>query len=343
MKISFCLSLIWLLLFQPPFLFSQTGKGDFSILFYNVENLFDAKDGQGRGDDEFTPGGERHWTNKKLDRKLINISKSILNSSGFEMPVIVALCEVENRYVLERLVNDTPLGKSNYTIIHKESPDRRGIDVALLYNADFVFPIGYKFYPLLIQNDTVKTREILYFSGIINGSDTLHVFVNHWPSRYDGVLESEPMRNLAARVLKTKVEGVQARYFNPKIVILGDFNDQPFNKSISEILGAKPVSCTPEGSRLYNLSVPWVKSGVGTLKYRSQWSVFDQCIVSGSLLNSSKGYFVVTGGTKIVSLPFLLKKDERYGGERPFRTYSGYSYEGGFSDHLPILVKLGYN
>lgn len=327
-------------LFLSYHLFSQEQKRDFTALFYNTENLFDTKDEPGRDDDEFTPGEARHWTNKKLNQKLVNISKVIISSSGFEIPDVVALCEIENRGVLDRLLSNTPLKNSNYKIIHKESPDHRGIDLALLYNPDSVYPLEYKFYPLQNQGDTVKSREILYFSGIAKKTDTLHFFVNHWPSRYDGLLESKPLRNLAANILKEKIKELQQRYRTPKIILLGDFNDQPSNESISKFLNARPVSGKAESNQLYNLSYPWMKNEIGTLKYQSQWSVFDQIIVSGSLIDNDKGYSVVPGNTNIVSLPFLLENDERYGGVKPFRTYYGYSYEGGFSDHLPIQIKL---
>jgi predicted extracellular nuclease len=339
MKISFFF-ILTVSLFQSYTALPQERKNDFCVLFYNVENLFNTKNDPDKEDDEFTPEGGRHWTNKKLNHKLINISKAILNSAGFAAPEVVALCEVEDHEVLDRLINTTPLKNFNYKIIHKESPDHRGIDVALLYNAEKVYPLEYKFFPLKNGGAIVHTREILYFSGILNKTDTLHFFVNHWPSRYDGLLESKPMRNQAAGVLKSKVEELQQKFAAPKIIILGDFNDQPSDESISEILNAKPVHKNIESNCLYNLSFWWEKKEGGTLKYQSQWYVFDQCIISGTLLNSKKGFSVVPENAKVSDLPFLLEKDKRYGGTKPFRTYSGYSYEGGFSDHLPILVKL---
>jgi hypothetical protein len=333
----------FLFLFAFVFLFysafPQKSSDDFTILFYNTENLFDTKDEPQKEDDEFTPAGERHWTNKKLHQKLVNLSKVILNSAGFEMPGVVATCEIENREVLERLLTSTPLKGFNYKIIHKESPDHRGIDAALLYDADRIYPLEFNFYALQKGEEIVKTREILYFSGKIN-NDTLHFFINHWPSRYEGLLESKPMRNSAAKLLKQKIKELQQKVHHPKIIILGDFNDQPTDESLFEILGAQSVSEKVQNNQLYNLSIPWMKAGVQTQKYQSQWSVFDQCVVSGALINSKAGYSVIPENAKITELPFLLKKDEKYGGMKPFRTYNGYSYEGGFSDHLPIQVQL---
>lgn len=340
MKSNRLLLLIAFFLLLSYISFPQKSKNNVSVLFYNTENLFDTRNDSEREDDEFTPESDRRWTNKRLNQKLINISKVILSSSGFETPVVVALCEVENRYVLERLLDATPLKNLNYKIVHKESPDHRGIDVALLYNPDFVYPLEYEFYPLHKLGDTIATREILYFSGVLNETDTLHFFANHWPSRYDGLLESEPLRELAALHLKNKVEELQQEQVDPKIIILGDFNDQPTDKSIFETLNAIEPAANPDPYQLYNLSFSWMKDEIQTQKYQSQWSVFDQCIVSGNLLKNQSGYFVKPDNVQIVKLPFLLEKDLRYGGKKPFRTYNGFSYEGGFSDHLPVLLKL---
>jgi hypothetical protein len=338
--------LFFLLLLLVTFhCFSQESSTDFSVLFYNAENLFDPNDTDLPGDDEFTPAGERHWTYKRLNAKLLNISKVILSASGWQPPGIIGLCEVENRNVLERLVDKTPLSSFHYQVIHKESPDHRGIDVALLYNTDQFYPIEYKYYPLQFKNDSIiATREILYVSGIAMGTDTIHFFINHWPSRYSGLLESRPIRNVAARLLKEKVDELFNTYASPKIIIMGDFNDQPTDESLIKYLGVKNISEKTDLNSLYNMSFGWLEKGGGTLKYQSQWSVFDQIIVSGALLQSHlKGFFTQPENAKILDKPFLLEKDERYGGMQPFRTYNGYRYHGGFSDHLPVLLQLEKN
>lgn len=310
-------------------------------MFYNVENLFDIKDNPATSDEEFTPGGARRWTYRRFNKKLLNTSKVILNASGWTPPHLIMLCEVENRFVLEKLLKDTPLKAFPYKIIHKESPDNRGIDVALLYNAEVFYPLEYKYYPLESHTGKkIASREILYVSGILNECDTLHLFGNHWPSRYSGLLESQSGRHLAALILRTCIEKVQERHVNPKIIIAGDFNDQPTNESMLVHLQAMK----PEGilyqKNLYNLSLAWLKEDIKTLKYHFQWSVFDQIIVSGSLIESENGSYTKPEWAKIVKLPFLLGKDERYGGMKLFRTYYGYRYQGGFSDHLPVLLKI---
>jgi endonuclease/exonuclease/phosphatase family metal-dependent hydrolase len=312
-------------------------------MFYNVENLFDTRDDPNTSDEAFTPSGERRWTINRLNRKLINLSKVLLTSAGYIPLQIIALCEVENSFVLEMLIQNTPLKKFNYKIIHKDSPDSRGIDVALIYNPSEFHPLAYDYIPLTGAKDSVSdSREILYVTGIVQQTDTLHIFVNHWPSRYSGLLESRPKRALAARVLKREINQLQNRWESPKIIILGDFNDQPDDESLALHLNAKPPpkSLPVFADTLYNLSFQWKKAESGTLKYRDQWFVFDQIITSGSLLLNQKSIYTQKEWATIVKLPFLLEKDERYGGEKIKRTYYGYQYTGGYSDHLPVMLRL---
>lgn len=323
--------------------FSQAKHETASVLFYNVENLFDNINDPQTEDDSFTPDGELHWTSKRLNAKLLNISKVILGSSGWKAPDIVAMCEVENRKVLEKLIRETPLKSISYKIIHKESPDHRGIDVAFIYNSDNFYPLVYHHYPL--SNDAeaeIKTREILYVGGIMKGGDTLHFFVNHWPSRYSGLLETKSLRNEAANLLQSKVEDLFREKRNPKIIILGDFNDNPSDESITEIIGAKALPAELFSDVLYNLSSGWKTNETGTLKFQSQWFTFDQIIVSGSLLNTNTGWATSVENASINTSPFLLERDEKYGGLKPRRTYYGFTYNGGFSDHLPVLLKLDF-
>ena len=340
MKNRFFLSLAALLIITFQ-LFAQDQKDDFSVLFYNVENLFDPQDNHGTSDEEFTPAGERHWTYKRLNRKMLNISKVILSSAGWYPPGMIGLCEVENRLVLQKLLTDTPLKKYPYKIIHKESPDDRGIDLAFLYNEDIFYPLFYNYIPLRNEKDSViKTREILYVSGVLDQTDTLHFFINHWPSRYGGLLETQYLRNLAAKTLRSNYEELQRKYNSPKVIIIGDFNDQPMDESIFKYLKTLAMRSDFSEQDIVNLATSWVDEEAGTIKYQTQWSVFDQIMVSGSLLKAKSGIATNESLTKIVKLPFLLEKDERYGGIKPKRTYYGFKYTGGFSDHLPVLLRL---
>ena len=208
---------------------AQTGKTDeLNLLFYNVENLFDIKDDPLTEDDDLIPEGDKHWTTKRLELKLNNISKVILSASGWNAPEIVAIAEVENRWVVDELLRSTPLKGIPYGVIHKESPDHRGLDVVLLFNKEFFYPLKYEYFPLMSKSGQIEnTREILYVSGIVNGNDTLHIFVNHWPSRYSGLLETKSMRNAAAHLLKSKTNELFHEYNSPKIKVVGDFNDKP--------------------------------------------------------------------------------------------------------------------
>jgi hypothetical protein len=339
MKSRFFLALLLCVSFSC-YSFAQQNKSEFSIVFYNAENLFDIYDNQETEDDNFTPQGELHWTGKRFNEKLLNISKVIVSASGWDVPEIVVFAEIENRDVLEKLIRNTPLQSVPFKIIHKESPDFRGIDVALIYNSVQFFPLEYKYYPLIVKGKLLNTRELLYVSGVINGIDTLHIFGNHWPSRYSGFLETKSLRKAAAQLLKDKVDELNEKYKSPKILILGDFNDNPEDESLVEVLKAGKVGQYVAQDQLYNLLYEWKTSSHGSLKFQSQWFLFDQIIVSGSLLSTSSGIFTKPENAEIISLPFLLEEDKKYGGQKPFRTYYGFSYNGGFSDHLPVLLKL---
>ncbi|MEL7585587.1 MAG: endonuclease [Prolixibacteraceae bacterium] len=317
---------------------SPAYRKELNILFYNTENFFDIQDGPLAGDDEFLPKGNRYWTGKRFEKKKNDIARVILASCGFNAPAIVGLAEVENRYVLESLTGKSPLALLQYRIIHKDSPDERGIDLALLYLPDLVRPITYSYFPLKNEHgETVPTREILYACFAVGQKDTVHVFFNHWPSRFGGQAESEPERILAARTLKQHVHALLKTKKEPNIVIMGDFNDQPQNKSLAVELGAKNEDRIEVAGELINLSAAW--RGEGTIRYRQSWQVFDQIIVSDFLLADDR-FYTRPAYAEIVSDTFLLEPDPRFKGRRPFRTYLGYRYQGGVSDHLPVRLKI---
>jgi exonuclease III len=322
---------------------AQTESGNFKILFYNLENLFDVVDDSITYDENFTPDGEMHWTNNRLNTKINNISKVITAASGWNLPDILIFCEVENRYVLDKLINSYTFKKSEYRIIHKESPDHRGIDIAMLFKNDSFYPLAYQYYPLVVNGKTVATREMLYVSGIVNAKDTLHIFGNHWPSRYSGLLETKELRVASARLLREKIDEIQRKFQNSKIVVMGDFNENPQDFPILQLLNAEPVQEIVKSNSLYNLSSDWLKPGSGTMKFQSQWFVFDQIMVTGSLLDPQNGIFVKPEDAKIVDLPFLFQPDEKFGGKKLYRTYYGFDYQGGFSDHLPVIIDLQNN
>ncbi len=322
-------------------LHAQNENG-FSVVFYNTENLFDWKDDPHSNDNEFTPEGERHWTYNRFEQRIQNTGKVLINAHGWDTPAIIGLCEVENRVVLERLLGETPLKQTPYKIIHKDSPDPRGIDVAMFYNSNVFYPLTYRYIPLLEDDGSVRnTREILYASGVLAKTDTIHFFVNHWPSRYSGLLKTRPLRNRAAAWLRHHVDSLFQIDEQAKIIIMGDFNDQPNDESIQEYLRVEEVASPLKPQILYNLSLSWAAPDVGTLKYQAQWFIFDQIIVSDALLRNTEGLYAQADWATIIDPDFLFETDERYGGRKLKRTYIGYSYNGGFSDHLPVKLKIG--
>lgn len=314
----------------------------FRIMFYNVENLFDPYDDSLKRDEEFTPEGERHWTNYKFYEKLNKVYKVIMAVGEWEPPAIVGLCEIENRFVLDQLINKTPLKNFGYRIIHHESPDRRGIDVALLYRKDFFEPFSDQAIPVIFPDDTTyKTRDILYVKGLVGQKEMVHIFINHWPSRYGGYLATVERRNTAAKTLKLHTDSLLALNPQSAIIIMGDFNDGPEDESFKKVLKAKPPDDPVLNTSLYNLTLaPRNNWNYGTLKYRENWDVFDQVVVSGGLLSGESRLRIHLDRAEIFHDAFLLEKDERYLGLKPFRTFTGFKYNGGFSDHLPVFIDL---
>ncbi|MGZ2370750.1 endonuclease/exonuclease/phosphatase family protein [Ancylomarina sp. YFZ004] len=317
-------------------------RSDYRILFYNVENLFDTKDDSLKNDAEFLPQGQKHWTWKKYQDKCSKIAKVIMAAGGWELPEIIGLCEVENKKTLNGILYATPLKKAKYKIIHRESPDHRGIDVALFYQSDRFFPIDTTFLKLIYDSsDLSTTREILYVKGTTHTDDTLHLFVNHWPSRWGGQLESEYKRIAAARLLRSKVDSIFYQCSKAKIIIMGDFNDYPNNKSLSKALNAIEPKKEFKNNDLYNLaSFLDNNNAIASYKYQGVWGMLDQFIVSGALMNANGILQTQPKNMHIFAPAYLLETDNSYKGKRPFRTYIGYKYHGGFSDHLPIYLDL---
>lgn len=311
---------------------------EYTFMFYNTENLYDTANDSLKLDDEFTPEGMRRWNNGRLYRKANRIAKVILAAGEWEAPAFVGLCEIEDREVLEKLTSQTPLSKYRYKIIHKDSPDPRGIDVALIYRPELFKPFDYKTITLKDTSTiSFSSRDILQVSGVLNNWDTLHVFVNHWPSRYGGVMETMHYRKLAAEVLGRSIREMFVKYPRAKIICMGDFNDTPEDESLSGVLKAVRINHPEVKGEMVNLSVSWMTQPVQTIKSLYTWQVFDQWIVSDYLMENAIGLNLISA--EIFSAPFLLEADVKYGGVKPKRTYVGFKHQEGFSDHLPILLK----
>jgi endonuclease/exonuclease/phosphatase family metal-dependent hydrolase len=306
------------------------------IMFYNVENLFDVYDDTLKADDDFLPKGLMRWNYSRYNKKIGAIYKAIIAAGEWNPPSVVALCEVENRKVLEDLVYGTNLSKYNYGIIHEESPDQRGIDVCLLFRKSITHLVIYKYWtPTEIKREDFKTRSVLY-SKLIVDNDTVHLIVNHWPSRRGGVLAGEDLRMKIAEMIRSKADSINAgSHGGAKIIILGDFNCTPDDHEMKLL-----ISPTKSGVFLVNISDSLAVSGNGTYRYMGTWEMIDQVIVSDKILGCSGGLYTDVRMLTIFKPDFLLRKDTKYPGFIPLSTYRGYKYQGGFSDHLPVLLDL---
>jgi hypothetical protein len=345
-KIFLALLLACLFLIKSQ-VFSQENKilplrGDYRIMFYNVENLFNTVDDTLVNDSEFLPEGKKKWTYEKYNKKLKNIFRVISAVGEWKSPEIIGLCEIENREVLEDLIRNTPLKKAGYAIVHKDSPDERGIDVALMYNKKAFKPLKYKLITVdLPQPRSRPTRDILYVKGVLGKKDTMHIFVNHWPSRMGGQKESEPKRVFTASLLRQKIDSLFRVCKNPKIVVMGDLNDDPVDISLTEGLKSFIPKFEYQPEEMYNLSyVLFKEKNLGSLKYKANWNLFDQMVVSGALLTEGNGVFCKRESAYILQSDFLLEPDEKFMGKQPFRTFAGDQFIGGFSDHLPVYLDL---
>jgi endonuclease/exonuclease/phosphatase family metal-dependent hydrolase len=323
------------------YLSAQTSKNQvLRMMFYNVENFFDTEDDPTKNDNEFTPEGAMRWTKTKYLAKRNTIFRVIANVGEWEPPAIVGLCEVENRKVLDDLITNTPLVKYNYRIVHQESPDQRGIDAALLYRSDLLKGLHQEFIRIRFPDNRKRTCDIVYARLLTQKKDTLHIFINHWSSRSGGEKRSEPARILAATLLRNKVDSIFSANSMANIIITGDLNDDPSNISLVRHLKALTDTTLSKPSALFNLSACKTRETTGTIKYQGKWSVFDQMIVSGNLLQSRKNIHTDVDKCKIFRAAYLFEPDVRYSGEKPFRTFVGQKYNQGFSDHLPVFLDL---
>jgi hypothetical protein len=344
-RIAILLTVPGLLSAYSPEKYARTDPGPDScqnvrIVFWNVENLYDPYDDSTTLDDEFTAAGARHWSYSKFRTKLNHLSKVLLAIGNWEPPPIVGLCEVENRYVLNKLIYDSPLKKFRYRVVHHDSPDRRGVDVAMLYRPDRFRLIGAQARSIRFPFDTTaETREILMVKGVVNSTDTLILFVNHWPSRRGGELASRPRRNWVAGILRAMTDSLLGSNPSSAIVIMGDFNDEPVDLSLTTHLKARLDTINLQPTDLVNLMAPKYRRE-GTHKYHDAWGILDQFIVSAALARGKPGLAASYGDAHIYRGNFLLTGDAAYLGEKPVRTFNGPKYLGGFSDHLPVYLDL---
>jgi hypothetical protein len=312
------------------------------IVFYNLENLYDPHDDTTKRDDDFNSNGLKRWTFNRFFIKLVHLAKVFIAIGDWEPPAVIGICEVENRYVLNKMIFDTPLKKYKYKFIHYESADTRGIDVALLYRPTVFNVIFSRKISIHLPSDSIMhTRDIVYVKGVVFNTDTVHIFVNHWPSRLGGFTESVPKRMIVARTLRAALDTLQQKQPDPHIIIMGDFNDEPDQPVISKVLKAESFNDQTAPSSLVNLMLPMMKTmNEGTYKFRGKWAILDQFMVSANMLLKGKGVQTSPESVHIYHSEFMMEEDEKFFGGKPFRTYSGPRYLGGFSDHLPVYMDV---
>ena len=313
----------------------RTLRQEYTFVSYNVENLFDTIDDPNIPDEEFLPQSEKKWTSERYQKKLDDLSKVISEVNPKELPEIVGLVEIENQSVLEDLIHTGKLKDQGYSIIHEESPDYRGIDVALIYRRDAFTEIMHETLPVSFPDDLqFKTRDILHVTGKIRHK-TVHVFVNHWPSRIGGDEKTEPKRVLAATVLKNRVDLILALDPKARIIIMGDMNDEPANKSLHETIDAESID---SGAKLVNLMLTDKRAVLGTYFYSGNWNMLDNLVVSGRII-TDKRFHLEDQKSFIYSSDWMIFTNKN-GDKTPNRTYVGNKYVGGVSDHFPVYLKM---
>ncbi len=309
--------------------------------FYNLENLFDTIDTPKVKDIEFTPDGPKLWNSERYNHKLYNMAK-VISQIGTEINpdglAVLGISEVENLGVVKDLVSQPSLKSKNFKIIHYDSPDRRGIDVAMLYNPKYFKPYKTSSHRLHIEKlKDFRTRDQLLVDGILSG-DTVHIIVNHWPSRYGGEKRSRWLRDAAAKLSRKIVDSIL--YINPnaRIIVMGDLNDNPNNESVLKYMHAKGKQDKLKDDDFFNPMWQMYKDGNGTLAWHDTWSLFDQIMISQSLLGKDYTHLKYLKAV-IYKKQFLINKDGRYKGY-PYRTFVGNTFQGGYSDHLPVFMVL---
>jgi hypothetical protein len=313
-----------------------------AIGFYNLENLFDTINQPDIRDGEFTPSGAKLWNSDKYWEKQKHMAKVIsqiatdINPDGV---AILGISEIENKSVIEDLINQKELKNRNYSFIHYDSPDHRGVDVALIYNPKYFKPYKNSSHRLYIpQLKDFRTRDQLLVDGVLAGGDTLHIIVNHWPSRYGGEKRSRWLRNAAADLSRNIADSLLEENPDARIIMMGDLNDDPVNESVLEHFKAKGKRDKLKEGEFFNPMYQFYKKGQGSLAYHDSWNMFDQIVISQSLLGKDYSHYKFLKAV-IFRKPYLLNKEGRYRGY-PYRTYVGNLWQGGYSDHLPVYIVL---
>ncbi|MFZ4456681.1 MAG: endonuclease/exonuclease/phosphatase family protein [Bacteroidales bacterium] len=328
------------LLLVTTVVFSQEKKYKLqAIAFYNLENLFDTI--PGANDSEYTPNGSAHWDTYKYSNKLQNMS-SVLSKLALERCkngfAAIGVSEVENLQVMQDLIKQKSLVDRNYQIVHYDSPDRRGIDVGLIYNPKLFTLEASQTRTLFVKAEpNFRTRDQLVVRGRIDG-ELFHIVINHWPSRRGGEEHSSPMREAAAALAKSIVDSVEQVWPETKVLVMGDLNDDPSNVSVRKVLGAVRDEGDVRKGGLFNPFAKIHESGIGTLAYKGEWNLFDQIMVNDKLLGNDKSSYKFFKA-EIFNREFLKQQEGEYKGY-PLRTSAGGVWLNGYSDHFPSIVYM---
>jgi len=321
-------------------LYSQRNVKSFLVVSYNVENLFDTINSPMFDDDEFTPSGTLTWTYDRYTKKLNDLGRVILSIPGKELPALIGLSEIENRGVLEDLIKVRGIRKGEYEIVHEDDQDPRGIECALLYRPDLFKYKSHEYVPIADPVDPdYLYRGILHVHGKGPDGSSLHIFVNHWKSRSGGEQETQRQRMFSAITLRKQMDMLMARESDFKVIIMGDFNDEPTNRSLTNGLSALNKRRNIQMGDYYNLFYDLHNiEGKGTYNYQGKWNMLDQIIVSYNLLDQERGLTTGYESGVILKEEWMLYESEKYGESLPSATYGGPEYYGGPSDHLPIYI-----
>lgn len=332
-------------------------RQNYVVGFYNLENLFDTYDDPVKNDEEFLPEGKNQWTEVKYQKKLFNMATVIaeMAKANKAFHTILGVSEIENRLVLEDLVSHPLLSDANFQIVHYDGPDRRGVDVGLLYRADQFEYMGSESIPFSFEDtqvpitlskeekDYFRTRDILMVHGLIDG-EHIAFYVAHLPSRIGG--KGSDLRSLGADIIKRHSDRLSQKYPGIKMIVMGDMNDDPHDASMSKWLGAvRNIEDTQKGG-FFNPFWDMLLDGYGSLGYRDVWSIYDQVIPSETLVNApentlkiqkigKKGYYGA-----IFKRPFMVTQQGQYK-NYPFRTFSNGKFVNGYSDHFPAYIVIG--
>lgn len=311
------------------------------IGFYNLENLYDTLDAPDIADEEFTPLGKKKWDGLKYQDKINHMSSAIsqigtdITSDGV---AILGISEIENRSVVEDLIKQPCLISRDYRIVHFDSPDKRGVDVGLIYQPKYFKVIKAEPIPAILYNDNnerIYTRDVLYVNGLLDGEE-VHILVNHWPSRRGGQAATAKLRNDVAKINRRIMDSLALINPNVKFITMGDLNDDPTDVSIKNFLRAHGTIDHVKPGNLYDPMIPLYKAGKGTLAFNDSWDLFDQIIISYGLLNAPAGGFKYYK-TEIFNKKFLIQNDGNFVGY-PLRTFDGDVYMSGYSDHFPVYI-----